>query len=120
MATFGIGASAEPLYVVDGVPVDGIRDVNPNDIESIQVLKDASAGAIYGNRAGNGVIIITTKGGKKGQKLRFTHPKVHEQKFWPVVVYATAEPATPLFLALLCEVFCPVSLNLSVSSEVNS
>lgn len=71
VATFGIGASAEPLYVVDGVPVDGIRDVNPNDIESIQVLKDASAGAIYGNRAGNGVIIITTKGGKKGQKLTF-------------------------------------------------
>ncbi|MGB3144256.1 MAG: TonB-dependent receptor [Maribacter sp.] len=71
VATFGIGASAEPLYVVDGVPIDGIRDINPNDIESVQVLKDASAGAIYGNRAGNGVIIITTKGGKKGQKLTF-------------------------------------------------
>lgn len=71
VATFGIGASAEPLYVVDGVPIDGIRDINPNDIESVQVLKDASAGAIYGNRAGNGVIIITTKSGKKGQKLTF-------------------------------------------------
>lgn len=69
VATFGIGASAEPLYVVDGVPVDGIRDINPNDIESVQILKDASAGAIYGNRAGNGVVIITTKSGKKGQKL---------------------------------------------------
>ncbi|WP_439129041.1 SusC/RagA family TonB-linked outer membrane protein [Polaribacter sp.] len=68
VATFGIGASAEPLYVVDGVPIDGIRDINPNDIESVQVLKDASAGAIYGNRAGNGVIIITTKSGRKGQK----------------------------------------------------
>lgn len=70
VSTFGQGASAEPLYVVDGFPITGgIRDVNPNDIESIQVLKDASAGAIYGNRAANGVIIITTKGGKKGKKL---------------------------------------------------
>ncbi len=68
VATFGQGASAEPLYVVDGFPLPGgIRDINPNDIESIQVLKDASAGAIYGNRAANGVVIITTKGGRKGQ-----------------------------------------------------
>ena len=72
VATFGIGASAEPLYVVDGVPIDGIRDINPNDIESVQVLKDASAGAIYGNRAGNGVIIITTKSGKRSQKVSFS------------------------------------------------
>lgn len=72
VATFGIGASAEPLYVVDGVPIDGIRDINPNDIESVQVLKDASAGAIYGNRAGNGVIIITTKSGKRTQKTTFS------------------------------------------------
>jgi len=72
VATFGIGACAEPLYVVDGVPIDGIRDINPNDIESVQVLKDASAGAIYGNRAGNGVIIITTKSGRRSQKLTFS------------------------------------------------
>lgn len=71
VATFGIGAGAEPLYVVDGVPIDGIRDINPNDVESVQVLKDASAGAIYGNRAGNGVVIITTKSGRRGQKLTF-------------------------------------------------
>jgi TonB-dependent starch-binding outer membrane protein SusC len=62
IATFGYGNS-QPLYVVDGVVVDGIRDFNPNDIESVQVLKDASAGAIYGARAANGVIIITTKRG---------------------------------------------------------
>ncbi|WP_375325224.1 SusC/RagA family TonB-linked outer membrane protein [Flagellimonas sp. GZD32] len=69
VATFG-GANAEPLYVVDGFPLQGgIRDLNPNDIESVQVLKDASAGAIYGNRAANGVIIITTKGGRKNQKM---------------------------------------------------
>ena len=70
VATFGAGASAEPLYVVDGFTLaGGIRDLNPNDIESVQVLKDATAGAIYGNRAANGVVIITTKNGKKGQKM---------------------------------------------------
>ncbi|SDM31246.1 TonB-linked outer membrane protein, SusC/RagA family [Catalinimonas alkaloidigena] len=64
----------EPLYVVDGVPLQtGIRDFNPNDIESIQVLKDASAGAIYGSRAANGVVIITTKRGRKDQPLSITY-----------------------------------------------
>ena len=72
VATFGLGAGAEPLYVVDNVPIDGIRDINPNDIESIQILKDASAGAIYGNRAANGVVIITTKAGRKNQGLTFS------------------------------------------------
>lgn len=70
VSTFGLGAGSQPLYVVDGFPLSGgIRDINPNDIESIQVLKDATAGAIYGNRAANGVIIITTKGGRKNQEL---------------------------------------------------
>ncbi|WP_343613770.1 TonB-dependent receptor [Flavobacterium sp.] len=58
--------NTNPLYVIDGIVTSGNRDFNPNDIESIQVLKDASAAAIYGSRAANGVIIITTKKGKKG------------------------------------------------------
>lgn len=62
--TFG---SSTPLYVVDGVVSGANRDFNFNDVESIQVLKDASAAAIYGSRAGNGVIIITTKQGKEGK-----------------------------------------------------
>lgn len=62
--TFG---SSTPLYVVDGIVSGANRDFNFNDIESIQVLKDASAAAIYGSRAGNGVIIITTKQGKEGK-----------------------------------------------------
>lgn len=69
----GIGSfgSTAPLYVIDGVPMGTtIRDFSPNDIATIQVLKDASAGAIYGSRAANGVIIITTKGGKKDQPLK--------------------------------------------------
>ncbi|MCQ2249647.1 MAG: TonB-dependent receptor [Bacteroidales bacterium] len=68
----GIGSfgSTAPLYVVDGVPMSSIRDFSPNDIASIQILKDASAAAIYGSRAANGVIIITTKSGKKNQPLK--------------------------------------------------
>jgi TonB-dependent starch-binding outer membrane protein SusC len=69
----GVGSFGDvsPLYVVDGVPVGTtIRDFSPNDIESMQVLKDASAAAIYGARAANGVIIITTKHGKEGTPLK--------------------------------------------------
>lgn len=64
-ASFG---SSKPLYVIDGITIDGgaNRDFNFNDVESIQVLKDASAAAIYGSRAANGVIIVTTKKGKDG------------------------------------------------------
>lgn len=74
-----ISASSQPLYVVDGIPVttndqstyggetNPLTDINPNDIESIEVLKDASAGAIFGSRAANGVVLITTKRGKAGK-----------------------------------------------------
>ena len=74
-----ISASSQPLYVVDGVPVTStaqsnygggtnpLADINPNDIESLDILKDASAGAIYGARAANGVVLITTKRGKAGK-----------------------------------------------------
>ena len=56
-----------PLILVDDIAVASMNNLNPNDIESIQVLKDASAAAIYGSRAANGVILITTKSGKKGE-----------------------------------------------------
>lgn len=59
-------SNTNPLYVVDGLITTANRDFNPADIESIQILKDASAAAIYGSRAANGVIIITTKKGKEG------------------------------------------------------
>ena len=60
---------SDPLYIVDGMPMGqgGIDYLNPNDIESIEVLKDAASGAIYGSRAANGVILVTTKKGKKGK-----------------------------------------------------
>jgi len=72
----GVGsmsANSAPLYVIDGVPMAGsLTDINPNDIENLTVLKDAAAASLYGSRAANGVIIITTKQGKQGQtKISF-------------------------------------------------
>lgn len=61
-----ITASSNPLYVIDGIPQDHMRNVNPRDIASIEVLKDASSAAIYGARGGNGVVVITTKSGASG------------------------------------------------------
>ena len=63
-----INASKSPLYVVDGIPFDGsLSSINPSDIETMTVLKDASAGALYGARGANGVVMITTKKGKEGK-----------------------------------------------------
>lgn len=80
-----ISASNSPLYVVDGIPLNsgGIDFINPNDIESIDVLKDASATAIYGSRGANGVIIVSTKKGKNGKytlnyDTAVTTDKIHE------------------------------------------
>ena len=63
---FGTTGNNNPLYVIDGVPTESQGNLNPQDIESFQILKDASAASIYGSRAANGVIIITTKKGKVG------------------------------------------------------
>lgn len=68
----GVGTvnGASPIYVVDGIIVDDITFLSPNDIESTEILKDASATAIYGSRGANGVIIVTTRTGKKGERTR--------------------------------------------------
>lgn len=71
----GVGTinSSDPLYVVDGFPTTDISHIAPNDIERLEVLKDASATAIYGSRGANGVVLITTKGGKAGKtKIEFS------------------------------------------------
>lgn len=57
-------SSNDPLYIIDGVPTDNINCINPSDIETMQVLKDAASASIYGSRAANGVVVITTKQGK--------------------------------------------------------
>ncbi|MCK7537404.1 MAG: TonB-dependent receptor plug domain-containing protein [Marinilabiliales bacterium] len=77
-----LNASNDPLIIIDGVPIDNnnvsgssniLSFVNPNDIETFTVLKDASATAIYGSRASNGVILITTKKGKAGSPMTVSY-----------------------------------------------
>jgi TonB-dependent starch-binding outer membrane protein SusC len=85
---FGTINDNSPLYVIDGVPTKGnLNTLNLNDIESIQILKDASAASIYGSRAGNGVVIVTTKKGKSGKPM-FTYD----------VYYGTQQPGKLLDL----------------------
>ena len=63
-----IGGSNDPLYIIDGIPSEnGLNSINPSDIENVSVLKDASSAAIYGSRATNGVVLVTTKKGKEGK-----------------------------------------------------
>jgi TonB-linked SusC/RagA family outer membrane protein len=72
--TRSLTASNDPLIVLDGIPFPGsLGDINPNDIQSVDILKDASATAIYGSRGANGVVLVTTKGGNKGQKPQVTY-----------------------------------------------
>lgn len=70
-----VNSEVEPLFIIDGVPTnrDNFRTINPNDIESFTVLKDASATSLYGNRGSNGVILITTKKGKFNEGLKFQY-----------------------------------------------
>ena len=108
-----IGASNEPLYVVDGLPINtgnttqlgsgnqqtnGLNDINPNDIESIEVLKDAASAAIYGSRASNGVVLITTKRGKSGKARVDVDYYTGAQSVWkrPSILNGTQQ--TQLFL----------------------
>ncbi|MEL6652446.1 MAG: TonB-dependent receptor plug domain-containing protein, partial [Bacteroidota bacterium] len=69
---FGSFQNNDPLYVVDGVPTQDISTLNPNDIENLTVLKDAGAASIYGSRASNGVILITTKRGSQGVNVGYS------------------------------------------------
>lgn len=83
---------SNPLWVVDGVPLNSfaspitgtnlLADINPDMIESVQILKDASSASIYGSRAANGVIIVTTKKGKKNQKATFS---INASQSWGIV-----------------------------------
>ncbi len=74
--TSTLEGGVNPLFVVDGVPMDNIDGINPNDVQSIEILKDAASAAIYGSRSANGVIIITTKRGVEGKPkidVRYNH-----------------------------------------------
>ena len=67
--TASINGESTPLYVVDGVPIDNLSGINPSDIQSIDVLKDAASAAIYGSRGSNGVVLVTTKKGRTGKAV---------------------------------------------------
>ncbi|MCM1109660.1 MAG: TonB-dependent receptor [Clostridium sp.] len=101
------GSASNPLYVVDGQIRESLADINPNDIESMEILKDAGATALYGARAANGVILISTKKGKSGQgnitlsvKYGITHydsgydmVNAHDYIYWMrKAAYATENP----------------------------
>ncbi len=109
----GIGTlnDNDPLYIVDGVPTKaGMHELNGNDIESIQILKDAASASIYGSRAANGVIIITTKKGKEGKikvdfdgsvavsayahKMKVLNAKEYGQTMWQAYVNDGMDPNT--------------------------
>ena len=104
----------DPLYVIDGVPTkSGMHEINPADIESVQVLKDAASASIYGARAGNGVIVITTKNSKKDQlkvqldanfssqhytsKLKPLNTYERGLVFWQASVNAKLNPTSPIY-----------------------
>lgn len=108
-----ISASNEPLYVVDGLPINtgnisqlgtgnqstnGLNDLNPNDIATIEVLKDASAAAIYGSRASNGVVLITTKRGKAGKANIDLDYYTGVQSVWKKPEVLTGPQQTQLYL----------------------
>lgn len=99
----------DPLYIIDGVPsTAGMHELNSNDVESIQVLRDASAASIYGSRAANGVIIVTTKKGKKGSikvnfdayisaatynsKIDVLNSREYAQAWWQAAVNSGQDP----------------------------
>ena len=109
----GIGTlnNNDPLYIVDGIPTKaGMHELNGNDIESIQVLKDAASASIYGSRAANGVIIITTKKGKEGKikvdfdgsiavstyahKMKVLNAKEYGQVMWQAYINDGMDPNT--------------------------
>ena len=75
-----MGSGVTPLYIVDGVAVDNISTINPADIESMEILKDAASAAIYGSRSAAGVIIISTKRGKEGAPARISVKYNHSMK----------------------------------------
>ncbi len=99
----GVGTinGASPIYVVDGVITDDITFLSPNDIEHTEILKDASATAIYGSRGANGVIIVTTKSGKKNQNGRITFDAyIGMQQRWKKIDVMNAKDFADTFIGI--------------------
>lgn len=124
----GIGSfnsSQDPLYVIDGVPTNAtLNSLNTNDIESMQVLKDAASASIYGSRAANGVIIITTKQGKKGDKIKVDFSANLTAQFYTpqsmMELCNTPEYATAMAQAALNDGLDPVAYASNYGLNLNS
>ena len=145
-----VTASNQPLYVIDGIPAtsgdqsqantDGanpMADLNPNDIESISILKDASSSAIYGSRASNGVILVTTKKGRQGQtkvnvgyyvgtstptrKRKFLNSAQYKELFSESLINAGyIDPTNPKVYATVADAFANEGgINYNSTSDVN-
>lgn len=111
-----INASADPLYVLDGVPYGGsLNAINPSDIESISVLKDAASSALYGSRGANGVIIITTK---KGRKLGTTIDARVSQGFSKRAVKDYEKVSTDQYMEMYWEAIRNAGLTNGLSADV--
>ena len=124
----GIGSfnsSQDPLYVIDGVPTNmSLNSLNTNDIESMQVLKDAASASIYGSRASNGVIIITTKKGKKADKVKVDFSTNLTAQFYTsqslMKVCNSSEYATAMAQAALNDGLDPVTYASNYGLNLNA
>ncbi|WP_028897265.1 TonB-dependent receptor [Prevotella sp. HUN102] len=124
----GIGSfnsSQDPLYVIDGVPTTAsLNSLNMNDIESMQVLKDAASASIYGSRAANGVIIITTRKGKKGDKVKINFSSNLTAQFYNsqsmMKLSNSKEYATAMAQAALNDGFDPVVYSRNYGLDLNA
>lgn len=124
----GIGSfnsSQDPLYVIDGVPTNmSLNSLNANDIESMQVLKDAASASIYGSRASNGVIIITTKKGKKADKVKVDFSANLTAQFYSsqslMNVCNSSEYATAMAQAALNDGLDPVAYASNYGLDLNA
>lgn len=116
ITTLGTDRNNDPLYIIDGVPTtSGMHEMNGNDIESIQVLRDASAASIYGSRAANGVIIVTTKRGKKGAiKVNFDAYVTASNYTSKIDVLSSKEYAQAMWKAMVNNGEMPNSNNLGI------
>ncbi len=104
-------ASNSPLYVVDGIPIlsnSGIETLNEQDIQSIEILKDASATAIFGSRGANGVILVTTKRGTDGQfQINYSGSLTNEQMVWRSQLHGRCGIHGILALGRILCILCP-------------
>ncbi|HEY8387090.1 MAG TPA: SusC/RagA family TonB-linked outer membrane protein [Parasegetibacter sp.] len=114
-----IYSTRAPLYVVDGIPIDNIESINPQDVADITVLRDATAASIWGSRASNGVIVITTKRGSNNQKLTVTYDAFVNLQRKPDMSY-NKFLSSEQFVKAASEVFDPVNFPYQTVNSANT